>query len=159
MQSFFTNLTLTVWTTRGGISCSSTKGTTTVNFSISSFQGSSAKGLKVILYRTYHCYLVQQYIFENKDQTLPAWLTIEFIVPPFVFPITRDFLYCKGTGVTTNALHPGSVDTEISRNSMLLRVLKRIFSVFFLDTKAGAQTTIYCAVADELEGVTGKYFR
>ena len=27
------------------------------------------------------------------------------------------------------------------------------------DAKAGAQTSIYCAVAEELDSVTGKYFR
>ena len=61
--------------------------------------------------------------------------------------------------MTTYSLHPGAVDTELSRNSFAVKLLKLVARFAFKDAKGGAQTTIYCAVAEELEGVTGKYFR
>ena len=69
-----------------------------------------------------------------------------------------------GTKVTVNALHPGVVTTEIARNLRVLqmwifRPLLSVVSYFFFKTAIqGAQTTIHCAVAPELEEVTGRYF-
>lgn len=37
--------------------------------------------------------------------------------------------------------------------------LWRIFSFFLKTPWEGAQTSVYCAVAEELESVTGQYFR
>ncbi|XP_028581466.2 retinol dehydrogenase 12-like isoform X3 [Podarcis muralis] len=64
----------------------------------------------------------------------------------------------QGTGVTVNVLHPGTVSSELPRHSAILDIVwKR--SSFFLKTPAeGAQTSVYCAVAEELESVSGKYF-
>lgn len=70
----------------------------------------------------------------------------------------------EGTKVTVNALHPGIVrDTEIARHTMLtMPILKwGLYPLSWLLTKTpkdGAQTTIYLAVASEVEDVTGKYF-
>ena len=61
--------------------------------------------------------------------------------------------------MTSNSLHPGAVNTELQRNSLAVKLLKLLAPFTFKDAKGGAQTTIYCAVAEELEGVTGKYFR
>ena len=73
-------------------------------------------------------------------------------------------LLLAGTDVTTNSLHPGVIHTELTRyavetfpwyNSGLLKPVK----YFYKTPVQGAQTTIYCAVSEELEGVSGKYFR
>ncbi|XP_031570430.1 retinol dehydrogenase 12-like [Actinia tenebrosa] len=70
----------------------------------------------------------------------------------------------EGTKVTVNALHPGVVSTDIMRNFRIYQmwVLRPIISVvsylFFKTTIQGAQTTIYCAVAPELDDVSGCYF-
>lgn len=70
----------------------------------------------------------------------------------------------EGTGVTVYALHPGVVSSDIWRN---LEILKKpyirpfvmlVMFLFFKDCKQGAQTTIYCSVAEELEGVSGLYY-
>ncbi|XP_027054319.1 uncharacterized protein LOC113681427, partial [Pocillopora damicornis] len=70
----------------------------------------------------------------------------------------------EGTGVTVYALHPGVVSSDIWRN---LEVLKKpyirpfvmlVMFLFFKDCKQGAQTSIYCSVAEELEGVSGLYY-
>lgn len=70
----------------------------------------------------------------------------------------------NGTGVTVNALHPGCVNTELGRHIEKITILfnkfilKPFAFLFYKTSKAGAQTSIYCALAPELENVSGKYF-
>ncbi|XP_042726062.1 retinol dehydrogenase 12-like [Lagopus leucura] len=64
----------------------------------------------------------------------------------------------QGTKVTANSLHPGSVHSELVRHSFVMSWLWRIFSFFLKTPWEGAQTSVYCAVAEELESVTGQYF-
>ncbi|NXS11015.1 RDH12 dehydrogenase, partial [Neodrepanis coruscans] len=59
---------------------------------------------------------------------------------------------------TANSLHPGSVSSELVRHSFVMTWLWKIFSFFLKTPWEGAQTSIYCAVAEELESVTGQYF-
>ncbi|NXF38190.1 RDH12 dehydrogenase, partial [Nyctibius bracteatus] len=59
---------------------------------------------------------------------------------------------------TANALHPGSVHSELVRHSFVMTWLWKIFSFFLKTPWEGAQTSIYCAVAEELDSVTGQYF-
>ncbi|NXW69207.1 RDH12 dehydrogenase, partial [Hirundo rustica] len=61
-------------------------------------------------------------------------------------------------GFTANALHPGSVYSELVRHSSVMSWLWKIFSFFLKTPSEGAQTSIYCAVAEELDSVTGQYF-
>ncbi|NXG45601.1 RDH12 dehydrogenase, partial [Psilopogon haemacephalus] len=68
------------------------------------------------------------------------------------------FSFATGTKVTANALHPGSVSSELVRHSFVMTWLWKIFSFFLKTPWEGAQTSIYCAVAEELESVTGQYF-
>ena len=69
-----------------------------------------------------------------------------------------------GTGVTVYALHPGTIKSDIWRNWKVLHrpFVKQIFQLIkfllFKDCKQGAQTTIYCSVAEELAGVSGLYY-
>ncbi|XP_053687214.1 retinol dehydrogenase 12-like [Sabethes cyaneus] len=70
----------------------------------------------------------------------------------------------EGTGVTTYAVHPGSVYTDLQRHyeivcPLLDTVLADwIMLLCFKSARAGAQTTIYAALDDELAGKTGKYY-
>lgn len=73
----------------------------------------------------------------------------------------------KGTGVTSVSLHPGTVRTEIFRGLQNngLNFWFIMYTLFFpllwimgKDCKQGAQTTIHCAVADEIPEHDGKYF-
>ncbi|NXA86305.1 RDH12 dehydrogenase, partial [Melanocharis versteri] len=66
--------------------------------------------------------------------------------------------FAIGTKVTANALHPGSVYSELVRHSFVMKWLWKIFSFFLKTPCEGAQTSIYCAVAEELDSVTGQYF-
>lgn len=66
----------------------------------------------------------------------------------------------EGTGVTANSLHPGMIDTGIWRSVPfpLNYPMRLITKGFFKTPVQGAQTTIYLAVSEELEGVSGRYF-
>ena len=62
-----------------------------------------------------------------------------------------------GSGVTTYALHPGVVDTEVLRGVPLpLRSLMRLRRM--LSAEEGAQTTLRCAMAPALATETGCYY-
>nr|XP_039263602.1 retinol dehydrogenase 12-like [Styela clava] len=74
----------------------------------------------------------------------------------------------EGTGMTSNSLHPGVVETELNRDmgccrmsGFLACMTTCIFTLcpcILVDVEKGAQTSVYCAIAPELETVTGKYF-
>ncbi|KAK2706441.1 retinol dehydrogenase 12-like isoform X3 [Artemia franciscana] len=66
----------------------------------------------------------------------------------------------KGTGTIVFCLHPGSVKTDVGRNCPLwLKCITWPFCTpFFKSAKEGAQTTIYLAVTENLEGLSGSYF-
>jgi NAD(P)-dependent dehydrogenase (short-subunit alcohol dehydrogenase family) len=65
----------------------------------------------------------------------------------------------EGSGVTTNALHPGFVATDIGKNN---GALARLFLWFVhrraLTPEQGARTNIYLASSPDVAQVTGKYF-
>ncbi|NWI16189.1 RDH12 dehydrogenase, partial [Crypturellus soui] len=64
----------------------------------------------------------------------------------------------SGAGFTANSLHPGSVCSELVRHSVIMTWLWKVFSFFLKTPREGAQTSVYCAVAEELDSVTGQYF-
>ncbi|XP_053258244.1 retinol dehydrogenase 11-like isoform X1 [Podarcis raffonei] len=63
-------------------------------------------------------------------------------------------------GVTVNALSPGIVHTEIMKNySWWVRLLFHLVGILFLKSPTqGSFSTTYCAVSEEVEGISGKYF-
>ncbi|XP_048259619.1 retinol dehydrogenase 12-like isoform X1 [Haliotis rufescens] len=74
----------------------------------------------------------------------------------------------RGSGVTVNCLHPGVVYTEIGRNvtqldfNWLIKFLlgtvgEALYYLFANTPKQGARTTVYCAVAPEMENISGKF--
>ena len=74
------------------------------------------------------------------------------------------YFLVSGTGVTVYALHPGAVKSDIWRcwnifQKPYVKPLVQLFMfLFFKDCKQGAQTTIYCSVAEELESISGLYY-
>ena len=74
----------------------------------------------------------------------------------------------SGSGVTCNCLHPGMVKTNLGQymrgdhtpffQRMAFKMLWPVAMLTFDSPKKGAQTSIYCSIAPELDGVTGKYF-
>ncbi|XP_048843379.1 retinol dehydrogenase 13-like isoform X4 [Brienomyrus brachyistius] len=70
----------------------------------------------------------------------------------------------QGTGVTVNALHPGVVATDLGRHTGMHQsqfsstILGPMFYLLVKTPVQGAQPSVFLAVAEELEGVTGRYF-
>jgi NAD(P)-dependent dehydrogenase (short-subunit alcohol dehydrogenase family) len=65
----------------------------------------------------------------------------------------------EGTGVATNALHPGFVATNFGRNNRTITAaLWRVLQLAAMSPKQGAETIIYLASAPEVKDITGKYF-
>ncbi|XP_048857467.1 dehydrogenase/reductase SDR family member 13-like isoform X2 [Brienomyrus brachyistius] len=66
----------------------------------------------------------------------------------------------EGTNVTCYSLHPGAINSELSRytNPFLKVLFMPITLLFFKDTKTGAQTTLHCALQEHLEPLSGRYF-
>lgn len=63
------------------------------------------------------------------------------------------------TGVTSNALHPGTLATRIwSRNRNLLSLIMRLARPLLGDAREGGEAVVRLAVDPELSSVTGCYF-
>lgn len=62
----------------------------------------------------------------------------------------------KGSGVTSNCLHPGAVNTDIVRE--LPWLIRKALGLFFLTPQKGAKTSVMLASDPSLAQVTGKYY-
>lgn len=65
----------------------------------------------------------------------------------------------KSTGITSNAVHPGTVASNFAgEGSGITALFMKLFRPFFRNATQGAAGTVYAATSPELEGITGKYF-
>ncbi|XP_003459273.1 dehydrogenase/reductase SDR family member 13 [Oreochromis niloticus] len=66
----------------------------------------------------------------------------------------------EGTSVSCYCLHPGVIYTELGRSmSLWLQLLMMPFAkLFFLSPEGGSQTTLYCALQEGIEPLSGRYF-
>nr|XP_030711169.1 retinol dehydrogenase 11 isoform X4 [Globicephala melas] len=64
----------------------------------------------------------------------------------------------QGCGVTTYSVHPGTVHSELVRHSSLMRWIWWLFSFFIKTPQQGAQTSLYCALTEGLEVLSGNHF-
>lgn len=63
--------------------------------------------------------------------------------------------------ITFNSVHPGSVHTNLARessSSLKFRVIMFLWQPMLISLAKGAKSSIETAISPELEGVTGKYF-
>jgi NAD(P)-dependent dehydrogenase (short-subunit alcohol dehydrogenase family) len=64
-----------------------------------------------------------------------------------------------GTGVTSNAVHPGTVRTNFGKGLkgrwMIISLIGR---PFMINAEEGAETSLFVASSPEIAGITGKYF-
>ena len=65
----------------------------------------------------------------------------------------------ESTHVTVNAVHPGAVRTELARHHSFFDFENPLRWYFCKSPEQGAQTSIHCAVSEEMEGVSGKYLK
>ena len=64
-----------------------------------------------------------------------------------------------GTNVTANALHPGFVASNFGKGeSWPMRAAMTLASLFAISPEQGAETSIYLATSEDVDGVSGKYF-
>ena len=62
-------------------------------------------------------------------------------------------------GIYSYAVHPGAVSTDLMRHNKLLLFLSPLLSrIYFKTPEDGAQTSIHCAVQEDLESLSGEYF-
>jgi len=65
----------------------------------------------------------------------------------------------RGTGVTSNAVHPGDVKTDVTRANPVLALLHRtVATPLLLSAEEGARTSVHVATSPSLDGVSGLYF-
>lgn len=62
----------------------------------------------------------------------------------------------EGSGVTTYALHPGVVASDVWRS--VPWPLDRLLKLFMISTEEGAATTLYCATEPALGTQSGRYY-
>jgi len=63
----------------------------------------------------------------------------------------------EGTSTTANCLHPGIVSTQLFNK--MGGIMKNIFGLFMIPPEKGAQTSIFLATSEEVNNVSGGYFR
>jgi NAD(P)-dependent dehydrogenase (short-subunit alcohol dehydrogenase family) len=65
-----------------------------------------------------------------------------------------------GTGVTSNSVHPGSVDTNIWADAPLWAkpMITLLFRPWFITPEQGGATIVQLAASPTFAGVTGQYF-
>jgi len=85
--------------------------------------------------------------------TLPEYSVSKLANVLFTRELARRW---AGSGITATALHPGVVATGIWRR--LPGPLRWILERFMISPEEGARTTIFCATAPELAGVSGRYY-
>ena len=66
----------------------------------------------------------------------------------------------EGTGVTVNALHPGFVATGFAKNNgrVIAALVSLITPLVARSPAKGAETSVYLASSQKVQGITGKYF-
>ena len=64
----------------------------------------------------------------------------------------------KGTGVTSNALHPGAIGSDFGSVQGWFGYVFALGKPFLLTPEKGARTQVWLAKSPEVEGVTGGYF-
>ena len=77
-----------------------------------------------------------------------------------------DCYLSPGTGVTTYALHPGGIATDLASGAFQNAILQNVFNIglhylswpILKDVEHGAQTSICAAVDPALSNESGKYY-
>ena len=62
----------------------------------------------------------------------------------------------EGTGLTTYAVHPGAIASQIWRR--VPWPIRPVMTAFMKSNEQGARTSVWCATAPELAGQTGRYY-
>jgi NAD(P)-dependent dehydrogenase (short-subunit alcohol dehydrogenase family) len=87
----------------------------------------------------------------------PAYDNAKLMLMMFTYELARRL---KGSKVTVNVLMPGFTATNLGKNSGSLSsaIMFKMVRPMQQSAKKGAETSIYLASSDEVEGITGKCF-
>jgi NAD(P)-dependent dehydrogenase (short-subunit alcohol dehydrogenase family) len=93
----------------------------------------------------------------HKYKGINAYGQSKLLMNAFTFELARRL---EGSGVTVNCLHPGAVATNIWSLDLpwIGRIMVALMKPFMLDSRKGAQVSLYLALSPEVAGVSGKYF-
>ncbi|HEY6903436.1 MAG TPA: SDR family oxidoreductase [Candidatus Acidoferrales bacterium] len=93
----------------------------------------------------------------RKYRAFAAYGQSKALMNAFTFELARRL---EGTGVTVNCLHPGVVATNIwgTNPPLIFKLIIGLMKPFMLDSKRGAQTSLFLASSPEVAEVSGKYF-
>ncbi len=64
----------------------------------------------------------------------------------------------KNTNIRVYCLHPGIIRSDLWRHSNNNVFQKFMARVFFIDVELGAETTLFCALEENLENETGFFY-
>ena len=92
----------------------------------------------------------------NKYRSFSAYGLSKLCNILFTRELARQF---SDTGVTVNCLHPGVVASRFFDNqSGALAILSKLVLLFAITPEKGAETIVFLASSDDVNGITGKYF-
>lgn len=92
---------------------------------------------------------------EKRYERIGAYAQSKLANLLFTYELARRL---EGTHVTANALHPGTVATNLGSDRGWLRVRMRNLLKPSITPEQGARTAIFLASSPEVEGVSGRYF-
>ena len=94
---------------------------------------------------------------EKNYKGMKAYATTKLMLTMYTYELATRL---QSSDVAVNVVQPGFVATRLGRNSgsRLSALGFTLMRPFQISAKKGAETSIYLAVSDEVEGVTGKCF-
>ena len=101
--------------------------------------------------------LFDDFQYEKKYDGMKAYANSKLMITMYTYELARRL---EGTGVTANVVRPGFAATNLGRNSgsLLLSLSYKMVRPIQISAKKGAETPVFLASAQEVEGVTGKCF-
>ncbi|MCA9765265.1 MAG: SDR family oxidoreductase [Carnobacterium sp.] len=94
---------------------------------------------------------------EHKWNVVKAYSQSKLANILFTYELARRL---ENTGVTVNALHPGTVKSNfaVNRDTGFGKVIMQSLQPFFQTAQKAASTSVYLSTSKEVEGLTGKYY-
>ncbi|XP_007496977.1 retinol dehydrogenase 13 isoform X2 [Monodelphis domestica] len=118
----------------------------------------SARVVNVTSFRQQHGFVDEQHLVGAGDPFTKsmAYDCSKLMLISFTVELARRL---QGTGVTANSVEPGVVKTSIMRNyPWQFRAIFWLLSIFIRTPKQGAVPVLYLCLAEELDGISGKFF-
>ncbi len=98
--------------------------------------------------------------WENMNGEKSFWFYRQYGVTKLCNILFTNYLSeeLKGANITVNSLHPGVIASNFWNNTVP-SFIQRVTGMFMISPEKGAETTVYLADSDEVENVSGAYFK